>query len=126
MEHVEDEALLDRLPHRVAVGGLATAPEHRECLVLRGGGEGKEAQVRLPTALGHAAEQLLEIFSVLLGGPLLSLLSERLAAEHLFQVRRRLAALRAVRLVDDDRAAPSLERPRAGLATLLGHLDQLA
>jgi hypothetical protein len=114
------------LAHGVAVRGLAAAPEHRERLVLRCGREGEEAQVRLPAALRNAAEQLLEIFAAFLGGLPLRLLAERLAAEHLFQVRRGLAALRAVRLVDDDRAAPGLKRPGAGLAALLGHLEQLA
>jgi hypothetical protein len=84
-------------------------PEHRERLVLRGGREGEEAQVRLPAALGHAAELLLEIFAAFLGGTLLRLVAERLAAEHLFQVRRGFAALGAVRLVDDDRASVASE-----------------
>ena len=126
LQHVEDELLLDRLPHRVAVRGLPIAAEDRERLVLRRGGEGEEAQVRLPAALGHAAEQLLHVVTAFLGRALLRFFPQPLAAEHLLEVGRRLAALRAVGLVDDDGAAPGGERARAALAALLGQLQQLA
>src|SRR5690554_1671467 len=76
LEHIEDEALLDRLSHRVPMCRFAVAPEHRERLVLRCGRESEEAQVCLLAALGHAAEQLLEIFTSFVGCPLLSLLAE--------------------------------------------------
>ena len=38
----------------------------------------------------------------------------------------RLAALRAVGLVDNNGATPGGERSRAGRASILGHLEQLA
>ena len=57
-QHVEDEALLDRLPHAVEVEGLGHAararpPEQLQRLALGRGGEGEEAQVRLPPARLH-------------------------------------------------------------------------
>ena len=113
LQHVEDEPLLDRLPHRVAVRGLAVAAEHGERLVLRRGGEGEEAQIRLPAALGHAAEELLHVVAAFLGRALLRFFPQPLAAEHFLEIGRRLAALRAVGLVDDDGATPGGERARA-------------
>ena len=56
LEHIEDEAFVDRLAHRVAMDRQAIAPEDRERLVLGSGGESEEAQVGLSAALGHAAE----------------------------------------------------------------------
>ena len=57
-EHVEDEALLDGLPHAVDVERLglaarARAAEQLQRLALGRGGEGEEAQVRLPPARLH-------------------------------------------------------------------------
>ena len=126
LQHVEDELLLDRLPHGVAVRGLPVTAEHGERLVLRGGGEGKEAQVRLLAALGHAAEEFFHVFPAFLGRALAGFFPKLLAAQHFLEVGRRLAALRAVRLVDDDRATPGGGRPRAGRPAFLGHLEQLA
>ncbi len=64
LEHVEDEVLLDGLPHAVKVKGLGLAVRtgntedlHRP--VLRGRGEGEEADVRLLPPLGHGLEDLL-------------------------------------------------------------------
>ena len=96
IQHVEDEALLDRLAHGVPVGGLAAAPEDLQGLVLRGRGEGEEAQVRLPPAFGHAEKerfQVLAAFEVALRGRLTARPhAQRLAAEHLLERGRRLAA----------------------------------
>ena len=104
LEHVEDEALLDRLLHRVAVEGpvlhLAVGlrlrlAEHLQRLVLRRGGEGEVAGVRqqLPR-LHHAVDLVLEGLVVLFGA--------RRAASAIAHRRRGLAALARVRLVDDD------------------------
>ena len=70
LQHVEDERFLDRLPHGVAVRRLPIAAEDGEGLVLGRRGEGEEAQVRLPAALGHAAEQLLHVLEAFLRRPL--------------------------------------------------------
>ena len=78
LQHVEDELLLDRLPHRVAVRRLPIAAEHGERLVLGRGGEGEEAQVRLPAALGHAPEELLHVVAAFLGRALPGLLAQAL------------------------------------------------
>ena len=94
--------------------------------MLGRGGEGEEAEVRLPASLGHAAEELLHVFAAFLGGSLLGLLAQILAAEHLLEIGRRLAALRTVGLVDDHRAAPRRQRAGSGLAALLRQLEQLA
>ena len=126
LQHVEDEPLLDRLPHGVAVHRPPLAAEHGEGPVLRGGGEGEEAEVRLPSPLGHAAEELFQVFPALLGGTLPRLFPKVLSAQHLLEVRRRLAALGAVRLVDDDRATPGRDRSRAGRSALFRHLEQVA
>ena len=67
LQHVEDELLLDRLPHGVAVHRPPIAAEHGERLVLRRGGEGEEAQIRLPAPLGHAAEELFHVLPAFLG-----------------------------------------------------------
>ena len=63
MQHVEDEALLDGLLHRVEVerlGGLpvrALAAEQLQRLGLRGGGEREEGDVLRLGALGHLGRQ---------------------------------------------------------------------
>ena len=127
-QHVEDEPLLDRLPHGVAVGGLAAASEHLERLVLRRRRKGKEAQVGLPTALGHAEEQRLHVlaFQALFRGAGARLRAQFLAAEHLLERGRRFASLRAVRLVDDHGAAPGRQHAGRAGAPLLGHPQKLA
>ena len=125
LQHVEDERFLDRLPHGVAVRRLPIAAEDGEGLVLGRRGEGEEAQVRLPAALGHAAEQLLHVLEAFFRRPPLGLLAQPLAAQHLLEIGGGLAALRAVRLVDDHGAAPRRQRAAAACAALLGHLEQL-
>ena len=94
--------------------------------MLGGGGEGKEAQVRLLAALGHASEELFQVFPAFLGRPFPGLFPKLLAAQHFLEIGSRLAALRAVRLVDDDGAPPGGERARTGRPAFLGHLEQLA
>ena len=76
LQHVEDELFLDRLAHRVAVRRLPIAPKHGEGLVLRRGGEGEETQVRLPAALGHAAEELFHVVEAFLRRTPLRLLAQ--------------------------------------------------
>ncbi|EXI72981.1 MAG: hypothetical protein AW07_02913 [Candidatus Accumulibacter sp. SK-11] len=125
LQHVEDELLFDRLPHRVAVRGLPIAAKNGERLVLGSGGESEEAQVRLPAALGHAAKQIRHAVASFLHRTLLRFVPQSLATEHFLEVSCRLAALRAMGLVDDHRAAPRSERARATLTTLLGQLEQL-
>ena len=56
LQDVENEPLLDRLAHGVAVRGLAAAPEDLERLVFRRRRKGEKAQVGLPAPLGHAEE----------------------------------------------------------------------
>ena len=126
LQYVEDETLLDRLAHGVAMRRLSVAPKHRQRLVLGRGRKCEEAQVRLPAALCHAAEQLFHALAAFLGRTLSSRLAQAFAAEHFLEVGGRLAALRAVRLVDDDGAAPGGERARARRPAILGHLEQLA
>jgi hypothetical protein len=108
------------------VRGLATASEHGERLVFRRGREGDEAEIRLAASLRHAAEELLHVVAAFLGRPLLRFFKQSLAAEHFFEICRRLAALRAVSLVDDDGATPCRQRARSARAALLSELEQLA
>ena len=126
-QHVEDESLLDRLTHRVAVRGLAAAPEDLERLVLGRRREGKAAQVGLPAALGHAQEQRLRVlaFQALAGRAFVRFGAQLRAAEHLLERGRGLAPLGAVRFVDDHRAAPGRQHPGRVGAALLGHAEQL-
>ena len=102
LHHVENETLLDGLPHGVEVKRLrqsarALAPEQLQRLALGRGGEGEEAQVRLlPARLHHLVQPVFPIrfFLVVLG------LGRR--AENRLQLPRRLAALAGMRLVHDD------------------------
>ena len=94
--------------------------------MLGGGGERKETQVRLLTALGHAAEELFQVSPAFLGRAFPGLYPKLLPAQHFLEIGGRLAALRAVRLVDDDGAPPGGERARTGRPAFLGHLEQLA
>src|SRR5262249_8230026 len=75
--------------------------------------------------LGHAAEEFLEILAAFLDGALACFFAQVLSAEHLLQVRRGLAALRAVRLVDDYGAAPGRQRAGARLTAFFGELEKL-
>ena len=124
-EHIEDEPFLDGLAHGVTVYRIAVAAEHNKGLVLRRGGEGEEAQVRLPAALGHAAEQLLHVFPAFLGRAFCGFFPQPLAAEHFLEIGGGLAALGAVRLVDDDGATTGGERPGAVCPPFLGHPEQV-
>ena len=77
LQHIKDEFLFDRLPHGVAVlPACPFAAEHGERFVLGCGGESEEAQVRLLSALGHAAEELFHVFPAFLGRALLGLFHE--------------------------------------------------
>ena len=110
LQHIEDEALLDRLLHRVgvegavldgAVGLRVRSPEDLQRLVLRRGREGEVAGVREQLAGLHQAIDLI----------LVSLLFASLAGfgECPRDRGARLPALARVSLVDDDREpAPAL------------------
>ena len=107
-EHVEDESLLDRLLHGVAVEGVMTdlavglrvrGTEDFQRLVLGGGGEGEVAGVGEQLARLHQAVDLvLEGFFFLL----CTCLGERLR-----HGGTGAAALAGVGLVDDDGEVPS-------------------
>ncbi len=120
-QHVEDEALLDGLAHRVdvkrhvgrvAVGGRRT--EQLERAALGRGGEGEVADVGLLAAGRHLCQQLGRHAVGLIGVEVEVLHGAR--ADHRLEVDRRLAGLRGVRLVDDDRVAPVLQRLGAVVA----------
>ena len=104
----------------------AVAAEHRQRLVLWRGGKGEEAEIRLPAALGYAAEQLFHVLQAFFGGVRRRLFPQAFAAEDFLEVGRRLAALGAVRLVDDYRATPRRQRPRRPFPAFLRHPQQLA
>ncbi len=117
LEHVEDEALLDRLLHRVGVKrpGLtvgARAPEAHQRLALRSRGERKERDVAVLRAGLHKAEHHV------LGGVFFGFLSLA-RRQYLRQVVRAGARLRGVRLIgyDRERALPQ----RGVLADLVEH-----
>ena len=107
LQHIEDEAFLNGLTHGVAVAGLAIAPKDLERPVLRRGGEGEKAQVRLPPALRHAEEQRLHVLPghALLGRLLSCPFPQFFAAQHFLHGGGRLSALGTVRLVDEHGAA---------------------
>ena len=94
--------------------------------MLRRCGEGEEAQVRLPAALGHAAKEFLHVFPAFLGRELPSFLPQPFAAQHFLETGSSLTALRAVRLVHYDCATAGGKRSGSIRAALLGHLQQLA
>ena len=101
-EHVEDEALLDRLAHRVQVerhmppGRRVVAAEQLQRACLRRGGEGEERQVRLLAPGGRrSGQRILGLVDRLVGVRLLA------DAEHRLHRGGRVAGLRGVRLVDD-------------------------
>src|SRR4029453_2552572 len=56
----------------------------------------------------------------------LGLFAQRLTTQHFFEVGSSLAALGAVRFVDDDGTASRRQRASAVGAALLGHLEELA
>ena len=96
-EHVEDEALVDRLPHRVevegpvaqALGRLDWRAEQLERLRLRRGREREEREVPRPAAARkRAREQVLPVAALGLLGRLLGLSRSRARAS----ARRRSAA----------------------------------
>ena len=127
LQHVENEPLLDRLAHGIAVRGLAAAPEDLERLVFRRRRKGKKAQVGLPAALGHAEEERFRglIFHALLCCTSPRFLPQPLASQHFLQSGGRLAALRAVGLVDHDCAAAGRQRARRFRTPLLRHIEKL-
>ena len=111
LHHVEDETFLDGLPHGVEVKRLrqpvrALAPEQLQRLALRRGGEGEEAQVRLPPARLHDLIQ--PIFPIRL---FLAVLRLGRCAENRLQLARRLAGLAGVRFVHDDRHSGAWRSP---------------
>ena len=99
-QHVEDEALFDRLPHTVEVerlrGAARSGPaEDLQGLGLRRGGEGEERQIRLPsTRRHHLVEAVLPILPVVIGLPCVR-------AQNSLEFARGLAGLAGVRLVHD-------------------------
>ena len=107
-QHVQDEALLDRLLHGVAVEGVMAdgavglrvgRAEDLQRLVLRGGGEREIAGVRQqPTRLHHAVDAVLEglVFGLLAGG-----------SEHARHGGRRSPALAGMGFINDDGEAPA-------------------
>ena len=126
LQHVEDELFLDGLPHGVAVRRPPLAAKDGERLVLGRGREGEEAQIRLLATLGHTSEELFQVFAPFVGRTLPSSFTKLFASQHPLQVRGRLSSLGAVRLVNNDGAAPGGERARAGRPALLGHFEQPA
>ena len=106
-QHIQDEALLDGLLHRVAVEGevpdravgLRVGPaEDLQRLVLRGGSEREVAGVRQqPARLDRAVDAVL-------GGLVLALLAGR--PQRGRHGRRRAPTLAGMGLVDDDGEAP--------------------
>ena len=111
LQHIEDETLLDRLPHRIHVKGLrqpvrACAAEQLQRLGLRGGGERNVGQARGRATRFHLRGQHglgVDTAPVQHFGPFLR-------AQHLLELRRRLPGLRAVRLVGDHCEALALRR----------------
>ena len=114
LEHVEDEAFLDRLLHRVAMEGpMPDAPfrvgrqrlaEHLQRLVLRRRGEGEVAGVGQHPARRHALFER-RVHRVLGVRSRVVVVPRR--AERLAHRRRGLAALTRMRLVDDDGKGPA-------------------
>ena len=126
-EHVEDEPLLDRLAHGVAVERLELpvgplAAEQLQGLGLRGGREGERRQVRQPPAAADLLEDpFLDLLLRGLGARFLPLgLLQAPGREHRLQALRALAGLRRMRLVDDDGEALA-----GKLADLLGDDGEL-
>ena len=126
-EHVEDESLLDRLAHRVAVEGLelsvGTLPaEEFEGLGLRSCREGERREVRQPPAKPDFLEDLgFDLFLGRLGARFLGLgLVQASGRKDRLEALRALAGLRRVRLVHDHREALS-----GKLADLLGDDGEL-
>ncbi len=132
-EHVHDEALLDRLAHRVEVKRFVQlclrvqAPEHLQRAPLGGGGEGEIGEVALPAAartdrLGQClldrVDRSREQSGVLglRGGQLLLLASPQRKA----QILGGLARLGGVRLIDHNRVVA-----RGELADLVDHERKL-
>ena len=75
LEHIEDEAFLDGLPHAVEMERLGFAvrsrpAENLQRLVLRRGREGEEADIGLLPSLGHG----LEDFFLIVGQAFLAVL----------------------------------------------------
>ena len=118
-QHVEDEALLDGLAHRVQVEGpvrrLAVRAGHvgvalaeqLERLALGGGGEGEERQVALAPSGGGARGQRGQVVGQLVLPVALDLGLG--PAQHRLDRAGGLPALAAVRLVDDHGHPPALQ-----------------
>ena len=105
LQHVEDEAFLDGLPHRVLVERLAVPPEDRQRLVLGRGGEGERSSDSTAGRVWPCCERVPSCrLSPSSAAVLFASALQLLAAEDFLQVRGRFAGLRAVRLVHDDRA----------------------
>src|SRR5262249_17306145 len=99
-QYVEDEALLDGLPHRVDVERLhlaglrIAAAEQLQRLRLGRGGEREMRQVRVPAPGQRRGSEQVAVGVDIVGAE---------PAERLLQRVRRLTRLRRMRLVDDDR-----------------------
>ena len=107
--------------------GLAAAPKNLERLVFRRRRKGEKAQIGLPAALGHTEEERFRgiIFHAFLGSAPPCLFAQFLAAQHFLQRGGRLAALRAVCLVDHYCTATGRQRARCFRTPLLCHPKKL-
>ena len=122
VQHVEDEPLLDRLPHAVEAEGreaavLAACAKEFQGPGFGRGGERERRQVRQPAALLHLGQDAaLQLLLRRLGpGLLLFGLLQPPGGQYGLQALGALPRLGGVRLVDDDR------EPLAGqVADLLG------
>ena len=111
-EHIEDEALLDRLAHAVEVERLEPAvrplaAEEFQSLGLRGCGEGERGEVRQPPPAADLLENpALDLLLRALGARFLPLgLLQAPRRQHRLEALRALAGLRRMRLVHDQREA---------------------
>jgi hypothetical protein len=114
-QDVENEALLDRLPHRVNVEGrrlvvlgrrgrgIGQATEELQRLGLGRRGEGKEAEVGVGPSRGDGGR------NHVVGRQLLFVVLPALDHEHFFQLPGGGAALRGMGLVGDDGVAALLQ-----------------
>ena len=106
LEHIEDEALLDGLLHRVQVkrlqllGDRVTPAEQLQGLRLRGGGEREVAQALVRVTVGRHRRQGILVSSWFLQVELLGVLGE---VEHLPDGLRRTSRLGGVSFIGDDR-----------------------
>ena len=104
---------------------FSVSAEYHQRLVLRRRREGEETEVRLLPAFRHASEQLLHVLDPFFLGALARFGVQFLTTEHFFQIRRRLAGLRAVRLVNDYSVASGGKVPVSRLPSFFRELQKL-